>query len=43
MSEDEIAKAAVEAAYDLHVRRGPGILESVCQELIACELNKLKD
>ena len=43
MSEDEIAKP-VEAAYYEHVRLlGSGLLESVYQEVLAYELNKLQE
>lgn len=40
MSENEIAKVIVDAAYHIHVRLGPGLLESVYETILAYELKK---
>ena len=40
MTENEIAKVIVDVAYHVHVRLGPGLLESVYQEVMAYELTK---
>lgn len=40
MTENEIAKAIVDAAFQIHIRLGPGLLESVYQEVMAYELRK---
>jgi GxxExxY protein len=40
MTENEIAKIVVDAAYHIHVRLGPGLLESVYETVLAYELNK---
>ena len=40
MSENELAKIAVDAAYQIHTRLGPGLLESVCQAIMLYELRK---
>jgi GxxExxY protein len=40
MTENEIAKMIVDAAYHIHVRLGPGLLESVYQEVMVYELRK---
>jgi GxxExxY protein len=40
MSENEIAKEIVDAAYKIHTRLGPGLLESVYEAVIAYELEK---
>lgn len=40
MTENEIAKIIVQAAYDIHVRLGPGLLESVYEIILAHELKK---
>jgi len=37
---NEISGAIVDAAYHLHARLGPGLLESVYEELLAYELTK---
>jgi GxxExxY protein len=34
MTENEIAKIVVDAAYQIHTRRGPGLLESVYEEIL---------
>jgi len=41
MTENEIAKVIVDAAYQIHVRLGPGLLESVYESVLAYELRKL--
>ena len=40
MTENEISKIVVNTAYDLHVRLGPGLLESVYEEIMFFELTK---
>ena len=40
MSENEIAKIIVDAAYHIHVKLGPGLLESVYQAILVHELRK---
>ena len=40
MSENEIAKEVVDAAYKVHVTLGPGLLESVYEVVLAYELKK---
>jgi len=40
MAENEIAKAIVDAAYHVHKRLGPGLLESVYEIVLAYELKK---
>ena len=40
MTENEIAKIIVDAAYQIHVRLGPGLLESVYETVLAYELKK---
>ena len=40
MTENEIAKVIVDAAYQIHVRLGPGLLESVYETILAYELKK---
>ncbi|MFZ4057092.1 MAG: GxxExxY protein [Ferruginibacter sp.] len=39
-SENEIAKIVVDVAFHLHKRYGPGLFESVYEELICYELSK---
>ncbi|MEQ9424204.1 MAG: GxxExxY protein [Cyclobacteriaceae bacterium] len=39
MTENELAKIAVDIAYKLHTTLGPGLLESVYEEAFSCELN----
>lgn len=41
MSENEIAKMIVNAAYKIHTTLGPGLLESVYEVVLAHELKKL--
>jgi GxxExxY protein len=40
MTENEAAKQIVEAAYRIHTSLGPGLLESVYEVVLACELEK---
>jgi len=40
MTENEIAKIVVDAAYHIHRRLGPGLLESVYETVLAYELKK---
>jgi GxxExxY protein len=40
MKENEIAKIAVDVAYHLHTSLGPGLLESVYQELYVYKLRE---
>ena len=40
MTENEIAKIIVNTSYDIHVRLGPGLLESVYEEILYYELTK---
>ena len=40
MTENEIAKIVVDAAYKVHTRLGPGLLESVYQTVLAYELRQ---
>jgi len=40
MTENEIAKIIVDAAYHIHVKLGPGLLESVYETVLAYELKK---
>ena len=41
MTENEIAKMIVNAAYKIHTTLGPGLLESVYEVVLAHELKKL--
>jgi len=41
MTENEIAKLIVNAAYKIHTTLGPGLLESVYEVVLAHELKKL--
>jgi GxxExxY protein len=38
MTENEIAKIIVNTSYDIHVKLGPGLLESVYEEILSYEL-----
>ena len=38
MTENEIAKIIVNTCYDIHVELGPGLLESVYEEILTYEL-----
>src|SRR6185436_19576987 len=40
MTENEIAKIIVDAAYKVHVALGPGLLESVYEAVLAFELER---
>jgi len=40
VTENEIAKQVVDAAYQVHTRLGPGLLESVYEVVLAHELRK---
>ena len=40
MTENEIAKIVVDAAYHVHKKLGPGLLESVYEVILAHELKK---
>ncbi|MBP1468004.1 GxxExxY protein [Candidatus Chloroploca sp. M-50] len=40
MTENEIAKQIVDAAYHIHARFGPGLLESAYQAMLVYELRK---
>jgi GxxExxY protein len=40
MHENEIAKVIVNTCYKIHVELGPGLLESVYEEILAYELRK---
>ena len=40
MRENEIAKEVVDAAYKIHTKIGPGLLESAYEALLAYELKK---
>jgi GxxExxY protein len=40
MTENEIATQAVDAAYQIHTRLGPGLFESVYEVVLAYELKK---
>ncbi len=39
MTENEISKIIVNTAYDVHVELGPGLLESVYEEILYYELS----
>ena len=40
MTENEIARQIVDAAFQVHTRLGPGLLETVYEVVLACELKK---
>lgn len=40
MTENEIATVIVDAAYKVHTTLGPGLLESVYEAVLACEIGK---
>ena len=40
MGENELAKIAVDVAFQIHTRLGPGLLESVYQAIMLYELRK---
>jgi len=41
MNENEISKLIVNACYNIHVKLGPGLLESVYEEILFYELIKI--
>ena len=41
MTENELSKIIVDVAYQIHTKLGPGLLESVYEEIMAYELQKL--
>lgn len=41
MSENELSKIIVNTAYQIHVQLGPGLLESVYEEILYYELTEL--
>ena len=41
MSENELSRIIVNAAYQIHVQLGPGLLESVYEEILYYELTEL--
>ena len=40
MTENQIARVIVDAAYKVHTKLGPGLLESVYEAVLAYELKK---
>lgn len=40
MNENQIAKIVIDAAYQVHTRLGPGLLESVYEVILAHEIRK---
>ena len=40
MHENEISREVVDVCYKIHTRLGPGLFESVYEEILAHELNK---
>lgn len=40
MTENELSKIIVNTCYQIHVKLGPGLLESVYEEILAYELRK---
>ena len=40
LKENRIAKLVVDAAYNVHIKLGPGLLESVYEKVLAYELEK---
>ena len=40
MNENEIAKVVLDAAFRVHTKLGPGLLESVYEAVLAYEINK---
>jgi len=40
MTENEVAREIVDAAYHIHVKTGPGLLESAYEAMLAYELRK---
>lgn len=42
MTENELSKIAVDCCYKIHTKLGPGLLESVYEEVLCYELSKNK-
>lgn len=42
MNENDLSKIIVDAAFSLHTKLGPGLLESVYEELLTYEMRKRK-
>ncbi len=42
MTENELSKVIVNACYQIHTKLGPGLLESVYEEILTYELSKLR-
>jgi len=40
MTENELSKIIINTRYDIHVELGPGLLESVYEEILYYELTK---
>jgi len=40
VTENEIAKVIVDCAYHIHIKLGPGLLESVYEAVLAHEVRK---
>lgn len=40
MTENELSKIIVNTAYDIHYKLGPGLLESVYEEIMYYELSR---
>ena len=40
MTENELAKEIVDAAYHIHINLGPGLLESIYERVLSYELKK---
>jgi GxxExxY protein len=40
MTENEVSKIIVDCAFKIHTTLGPGLLESVYEAVLACELEK---
>lgn len=41
MTENELSKIIVHTAFEIHTELGPGLLESVYEEIMSHELNKI--
>ena len=41
MTENDLAKIAVDICFKIHVKYGPGLFESVYEEIFNCELMKI--
>lgn len=42
MTENELSKVIVNACYQIHTKLGPGLLESVYEEILNYELSKIR-